>query len=308
MELMQLQMLVAVAEEGALQKAAERVYRTGPAVSMAIDKLEKELDVSLIERSPGRDLRLIAAGSLLVDYAKRLLTLRDEALMAVEELRSVKQGTLRIGANQSIGEYLLPRLTNAFHRQHPEIRVKIMIGYSDAMLGALRRREIDIALVASRPEDGDFRQQLLMPDRLVAVLPAGHRLANSNSIDIHALGKEPLVLLSATSELRDRIERTFERFDIAMDVQVETASLESIKKMVAQGLGVGIVPRVCVLAEEKSGELVVRPVNQFHEERSLWVATRSAPPPACESFCRIILAELASLHSGDSATDVSIKS
>jgi DNA-binding transcriptional LysR family regulator len=308
MELMQLQMLVAVAEEGALQRAAERVYRTGPAVSMAIDKLEKELDVSLIERFPGRDLRLTAAGGVLVDYAKRLLALRDEALMAVEELRSLKQGTLRIGANQSIGEYLLPRLTNAFHRQHPEIRVKIMIGYSDAILAALRRREIDIALVASRPEDADFRQQLLMPDRLVAVLPPGHPLADIDPVGINALGKEPLVLLSATSELRDRIERTFERLQIAMDVQVETASLESIKKMVAQGLGVGIVPRVCILTEEKSGELTVRPIKEFREERSLWVATRHAPPPVCESFSKIILAELASLDSGYSRAEDSIRS
>ncbi len=305
MELMQLQMLVAVAEERTLQKAAERVYRTAPAVSMAINKLEKELEVLLFERSRGRDLSLTATGSLLASYAKRMLSLRDEALAAVEEVRSIRLGTLRLGANQSIGEYLLPRLTNAFHKQHPDIKVRVVIGYSDFILNALKRHEIDVALVASRPQEDDFRQRLLMPDRLVAVLTPGHHLAKCKVIGIHDLGKEPLILLSATSELRERIAHTFERFHIAMNVQVETATLESIKKMAGQGMGVGIVPRVCVREEERSGELMVRPIKEFREQRSLWVATRHTPPPVCRSFLKIIPAELASLNGRDRSSNAS---
>ncbi|MGA7631312.1 MAG: LysR family transcriptional regulator, partial [Terriglobales bacterium] len=125
---MQLQMLVAIAEEGTVQKAAESLFRTGPAVSMAVGKLERELGTPLLDRSKGRDFRLTDAGEVLVAYAKRLLALRDEAAEAVEEIRNVKRGQLRIGANQSIGEYLLPRLTQAFHAQHPGVKLKLMIG------------------------------------------------------------------------------------------------------------------------------------------------------------------------------------
>jgi DNA-binding transcriptional LysR family regulator len=126
-------------------------------------------------------------------------------------------------------------------------------------------------------------------------LPPGHRLADRDTIKVEELGSEPLILLSATSELRERIVHTFERFNIPMNVQVETVTLESVKKMVAQRMGVGIVPRVCVLKEESNGELVVRSIREFHEQRSLWIATRHAPSPACQSFVKTMLSEVASL-------------
>src|SRR6476619_1995070 len=129
MELMQLQMLVAAAEEKSLQKAADRVSRTPQAVSMAIGKLEDEIGVLLFDRA-SRGFRLTAEGEVLVDYAQRLLSLLNEALVAIEHTSSAKQGRLRIGANQSIGEYLLPRLTHTFGERNPGIQLKIVIGFS----------------------------------------------------------------------------------------------------------------------------------------------------------------------------------
>lgn len=209
MELMQLQMLVAVAEEGTLQKAAERVFRTAPAVSIAISKLEDEMGTPLFDRTLGRDFRRTAAGEVLVDYAKRLISLRDEALAAVEEIRDVKRGQLRIGANQSIGEYLLPQLTKVFLERYPDVKLKVVIGYSDAVLTALKHHELDLALVASQPRDNDVRGQLLMRDKLVAVVSPGHHFATRDVIRIQELGTEPLIVLSASSELRERVIETF---------------------------------------------------------------------------------------------------
>lgn len=111
MELTQLQMLLAVAEEGSLQKAAGRVYRTAPAVSIAISKLEHEFGALLLDRTRGHAFRLTAAGEVLTGYARGLISLRDEAAAAIEAVRNVERGQLCIGANQSIGEYLLPQLT-----------------------------------------------------------------------------------------------------------------------------------------------------------------------------------------------------
>src|ERR1700675_1363641 len=101
MELMQLQMLVAVAEERTLQKAAARVFRTPQAISTAIGKLKEEIGTPLLDRAPGRDFRLTPAGEALVNYARRLLSLRDEALSTMGEIRNARSGNLRIGANQS---------------------------------------------------------------------------------------------------------------------------------------------------------------------------------------------------------------
>jgi DNA-binding transcriptional LysR family regulator len=290
MELMQLQMLVAIAEEGSVKRAAEGVLRTGPAVSIAIGKLEQELGTPLLDRSRGHDFRLTDAGQVLVAYAKRLLALRDEAAAAVEEIRKVKRGQLRIGANQSIGEYLLPRLTKAFHRRHPGVKLKLMIGYSDAVLSALKRHKLDIALVASQPRDKDLQGHLLMRDRLVAVMSPRHPLASRDKVDIQVLGSESLILLTELSELRERVVRAFRRCHVPLKVQVETGTLESIKKMAAGEQGVGIVPRMCVREEEARGELIVKTIEGFREARSLWVVCRHSPAlsPACQAFLKVI--------------------
>jgi DNA-binding transcriptional LysR family regulator len=294
MELMQLRMLVAVAEEGTLQSAAERVFRTGPAVSMAIRKLEEELGTPLFDRSKGHDFRLANAGEVLVVYAKRLLALRDEAVAAVEGIRTVKRGQLCIGANQSIGEHLLPTLTKAFQNHYPGVKLKVVIGYSDAVLSALKRYKLDVALVASQPRDEGLRKHLFMRDRLVAVMSPRHPLANRDTIHVQDLGSESLILLTELSELRERVVRTFRRCCVSLNVEVETETLQSIKKMAAGEMGVGIVPRMCVQEEQRTGELVVKPIEEFREERSLWVVCRntSVLPPASQAFLKVLKSEL----------------
>ena len=295
---MQLQMLVAVAEEGTLQKAAERVYRTAPAVSIAISKLEGEMGTPLFDRSLGRDFRRTAAGEVLVDYAKRLISLRDEALAAVQEIRNVKCGLLRIGTNQSIGEYLLPQFTKIFLERYPDVKLKVVIGYSDSVLTALKHHELDLALVASQPRDNDVRGQLLMRDRLVAVVSPEHHFATRDVIRIQELGTEPMIVLTASSELRERIVETFRRSHIPLNVRVETGTLESIKQMAARNMGVGIVPWMCVQKEEASGELVVKTIEEFREERTLWVVCRRQtrePSPVCQAFMKLIKSELRAL-------------
>jgi len=291
---MQLQMLIAVAEEGTLQKAAERVYRTAPAVSIAISKLEEEMGTPLFDRSLGRDFRRTPAGEVLVDYAKRLISLRDEALAAIEEIRNLKSGQLRIGTNQSIGEYLLPQLTKIFLERYPEVKLKVVIGYSDAVLTALKHHELDLALVATQPRDNDVRGQLLMRDKLVAVVSPGHHFASKDVIRIQELGTEPLIVLGALSELRERVVETFRRSRIPLNVRVETGTLESIKQMAARNMGVGIVPWMCVREEEVSGELVVKTIEEFREERTLWVVCRRQtrePSPVCQAFMKFIKSE-----------------
>src|SRR5579864_6394179 len=119
MELMQLRMLVAVVEEGSIQKAARRVFRTAPAVSMALRKLELEVGGPVFDRSELRDHILTSSGEVLVHYARRMLALHGEAVGAVKEIITGRRGTLRVGTNESINLYLLPQLTQAFRQLCP---------------------------------------------------------------------------------------------------------------------------------------------------------------------------------------------
>ena len=287
MELMQLQMVVAAAEEQSLQRAAARVGRTPQAVSMAIGKLEDELGIALFERASSRGFRLTAEGDVFVNYAKRSLALLDEAALALERMGSSKGRHLRIGANESIGEHVLPRFTHSFREQCPQIALKIRIGFSDHVLAALRQGEVDVALIADRPRDRDFRVEPLMTDRLIGIVSPRHRLANRASLRLSDLASESVIVLTQESELRERVVQTFRRFGVPLNLHVETATLQSIKKMVAQNMGIGIVPALCVTSGEAK-DLIVREIDEFPEDRSLWIVHPANPSLACRTFVSLL--------------------
>jgi LysR family cyn operon transcriptional activator len=144
---------------------------------MAIDKLENELGVSLFHPLNGKGLQLTAAGGVFADHARRALAFLDDGISAVEDIRTARSGCLRIGSNQSIGEYVLPQITDIFHRRHPAVKLKLTIDYSDSILASLAQNEIDIALVANAAKGKDLHSTLLMVDRVVAVMSPGHPLA-----------------------------------------------------------------------------------------------------------------------------------
>src|SRR5258705_12780258 len=124
MELTQLEFFLMVVEEGSFSKAAVRVFRTQPAVSIAIRRLEEEIGAPLFDRSQ-KTPTLTDAGQLVYDYAQRILALRDQAQNVVSELRAVKRGRVRIGSNESTSLYLLPQLILEYRERHPNVMVEI---------------------------------------------------------------------------------------------------------------------------------------------------------------------------------------
>jgi DNA-binding transcriptional LysR family regulator len=169
MELMQLEMFVAVAEGGSIAKASERVFRTQPAVSIAIKKLENEINAKLFDRSRRYEFRLTEVGEAFYSYATRLLSLRSEALSAVTELAQVRTGRLRVGANESISINLLPRLTQAFLGRFPGVQIEVQCDRSERLLRELKERRLDLALLSFVPDDDDLDAQFMMQDELVLI-------------------------------------------------------------------------------------------------------------------------------------------
>lgn len=171
---MQLEMFVAVAEGGSILKASERVFRTQPAVSIAIRKLENEIGAPLFDRSQRYQFRLTDVGDSLYSYATRLLALRNQATAAVTELVQVRAGRLRVGANESISINLLPKLAQAFLGRFPNIHIDLECDRSKRLLTELKDRRLDIALLSFMPDDGDFESQFMMRDDLVLITNPQH--------------------------------------------------------------------------------------------------------------------------------------
>ena len=290
MELMQLEMFVAMVEEDNFHRAAERVCRTQPALSMALRKLEEEIGSPLFDRSNRNAYVLTDTGEVLYEYAKSMLDLRDETALALERIHSLQSGRVRIGANESTSLYLLPRLILAFREQYPKIKIEAFRQSSAKLPQDLRRRNLDFGILSFSPEDSDLEATPLMRDRMVLIVSPKHRLAERDRAHIKELGEESFIAHSPKSPSRKKVIDAFRRFQTPLNITIEIDTIESIKKFVAMNMGVGFVPMMCVEEEVERGSLAVVPVEGFSYERTLWVARRrtDAHSHATKAFMEVI--------------------
>ena len=196
---MQLEMFVATAEARGPKRAAERVFRTQPAVSMALAKLESEIGAPLFDRANRVAYILTASGELLYAKAKRLLGLRDEALSEIRELHSLEQGRVRIGANESAGVYLLPKLIEAFRKKHPKVRIEVTRQNSMQLIHDIREHVVDLALISFTPDEKDIEAVPVMNDELILVASPEHVLAKRRKVKISDLGNEAFIAHTVAS-------------------------------------------------------------------------------------------------------------
>jgi len=271
---MQLEMFVAVVEEGSVHKAADKVCRTQPAISIALRKLEEEIGSKLFDRAQRYDYQLTPAGELLYSYATRLVTLRNETVAALRDLAHLRRGGVRIGVNESTSVYLLPRLTQKFHERYPDIKIEVTCGHSDELLSELRERKLDLALLAHLPAEHELETRLIMSDELVLIVNPRHRLAAAESIHVHDLAKESIITEGSSSSLHEKVVTAFDHNQTPLNIHVESATIETIKKMVATGVGIAFVPLMCVKEEVAARKLAVVPVADLKYERSLWAVRR----------------------------------
>jgi DNA-binding transcriptional LysR family regulator len=290
MELIQLEMFVAMVEEGSSHKAAERVFRTQPAVSMALRKLEQEIGAPLFDRSNRNNYSLTDTGEVLYEYAKRLLNLRAEAATALEQLHSLQSGRIRIGANESTSLYLLPKFILAFREKYPKIKIEVFRQLSARLPYDLRQRNLDFAILSFSPDESDLEATPIMRDELVLIASREHELMGRERVHIRELGAETFIAHNVRSPSRDKVIETFRRFQTPLNITIEIATIETIKKFVAMNLGLAFVPLMCVQEELERGEIAVVPVEGFRHERTLWVVRRrtDAHSHAAQAFLQVI--------------------
>ncbi len=257
-----------VARAGSISGGAASARVSQPAVSKQIAELEGALGVKLLERLP-RGCRLTAAGEILADYARRLQALEEEAAQALEELRGLKRGRLRLGASLTIGGYLLPRVLVEFHRLHPQIELQVHTANTRQIQAALLDGSIELGLTEGPLDAAELELTVFGEDELVAVAPAGHPLLARGGVTAREFCREPLIVREQGSGTRAVLEQSLARKKIALAPFLTLSSPEAIKNAVVSGMGVAIVPRLIVGLELQSGTLGVVPLKDLTIRRSL---------------------------------------
>ncbi len=273
MELSQLETFLAVAEERSFSRAAVRLHRTQPAVSQVIRKLEGAVGETLFDRA-ARDGSLTAAGVLLRDYAQRLLALRREAASALDELKSLERGHLQLAANEYTCMYLLPAI-DAFRREFPHIGVTVQRMLASRIPEELNLRTFELGVICFRPDPAQIRTIAVYGDSLdFHRQPAPSAGRGAARVSIKDLGGENFIAHNVASPLRRKVIEAFQRYRTPLNMGIELPTIEAIKRFVAMGNGVALVPQLTVARELETGDLVRVPVDELDVRRVLRLAYR----------------------------------
>jgi DNA-binding transcriptional LysR family regulator len=272
MELNQLETFLAVAEERSFSRAAVRLHRTQPAVSQVIRKLEAAVGETLFDRA-ARDGSLTASGALLRDYALRLMALRREATSALDELKSLERGRLQLAANEYTCMYLLPAIDH-FRRAFPHVSVTVHRMLASRIPDELNLHTFELGMVSFKPDPAHFRSIAVYADSLALIVSPRHALAGKPRVSITDLGGELFVAHNVASPLRQKVIEAFQRYRTPLNMGIELPTIEAIKRFVAMGNGVALVPHLTVARELETGELLRVPVDELEMRRVLRLVHR----------------------------------
>jgi DNA-binding transcriptional LysR family regulator len=249
----QLEAFVQVAAQNSFSRAAESLRLTQPSITARIQALERELGEEMFDRG-GRGVRLTDAGTIFLPYAERMLQMLREAREGVEEVRGVQAGSLRLGSALTISTYVLPRILRTFHCRYPGVEVVVHTGRSEQVLNMLLGNEVQVGLVRSLTHP-DVETIDLYADEVILVANPDHPFSADRRATIEEVGSQPVILADRGSSYYGLIHGLFRQAGVVPNVAMELDSMEATKRMVEEGLGIALLPRVCLERELKQGLL-----------------------------------------------------
>ncbi len=284
-----LRLFLAVAEYDGVTRAAEAVFVSQPAVSKAVQELERQVGVPLLEHV-GRRVVLTEAGEILAEYARRIFILAEQGKGAMDELRGLDQGHLSIGASTTIGIYLLPAVMGVYHARYPAITLALDIENTELVIARLRSSAIDLALVEGPVAGDDLRAELYRDDILTLITAPGHALAERGMATPADLVSAPFLMREFGSGTREVVEVALRQHGVTPVIAMELGHTEAIKLAVAAGLGVSILSTLTVQHELARGLLVAVPITDVTIRRTLLRVQRRdyRPSSAARAFLDLL--------------------
>lgn len=277
-----------VALEQSFSRAAQKLLRTQPAISLALQRLEEEIGQKLMDRS-GKHLKLTDAGKTVLEYSGRFENLEHELMNALAELRDRTAGRLTIGANESTTLYLLRHIAR-YRSLYPRIKVEVRRSLSSKIPGQLLDGDLDLGVVSYEPAAPDIESTVIYRDALVLVVSPSHRFARKKAISIGDLEMETFIAHNVMSPYRGHVLEAFQKHKVALHDDVEMPTIESIRKLVQAGEGVAFVPRMCVEDEIEQGTIREVRVRELHVERNIRLlhSTRRTLSHAATAFLEVV--------------------
>ncbi|TMD32628.1 MAG: LysR family transcriptional regulator [Chloroflexi bacterium] len=262
LNLHQLATFQVVAKHCSYVRAAEELHFSQPAVSAQIRQLEETLGVKLFEQI-GRRTHLTQAGDELYHYSQKIFAVIDEALETMEELRGPDHGRLRVGADTTVGTYVIPGLLGKFHQSYPEVEISLDVVNRAALVERIMSNEIDIAIVGRVPDDVPVVIEPFAPNELVLVASPYHRLAGRANVPLSELAKEHFLMREVGSGTRAALELILQEAEVPLHVSMHMGNNSAIKQGVAAGLGIALISRVALNMELETNRLVILDVEGF---------------------------------------------
>jgi DNA-binding transcriptional LysR family regulator len=281
MENFRLRVFRSVARHLNFRIAAEELLLTQSAVTQQIKALESELDVPLFDRGGGR-VSLTPAGASLLPFAERLAALAEEAREAVAAAAGDHAGRLALGASQTIGQYLLPKLIAGFLQENPNVQISVMGGNTQTILEALVEHRVQLCLIEGPAMRRDVQVEPFMEDHMVCVVPSGHEWADEQ-IDLQQLAQASMVTRELGSGSRRIVEQALQQAGVEVKklrIAMTFDSTEGLLSAVEAGLGIAFVSRWAVRNQLALGTLKVARVRGLNLSRMFSVATVAGPEPA----------------------------
>jgi DNA-binding transcriptional LysR family regulator len=291
MNLHHLRLFAAVVEHGGFTKAAATLNLSQPAISKSLGELEKQLNLTLIDRS-GRSVKLTDAGRTLYDRARELFGVERLAEQELRELRGLKRGILRVAASTTIATYLLPPVLGRFHLRHPRVRIQAASANTRTVLRMLLESRVDVALVEGPVSHPRVEIHPWREDELVVIAPPDHHLLRKSIVDVAVLADESFLVREPGSGTRVVSARALALRGVRLSNTMRVGGTEAIKQGVAAGLGLAIVSRAAAADQLALGKIAVLPVHGLVIRRTLTqVKLRGRTPVAAARELELLLAE-----------------
>jgi DNA-binding transcriptional LysR family regulator len=262
LNLHQLATFQAVAKHQSYVRAAKELHFSQPAVSAQMRQLEETLGVKLFDQI-GRTTHLTQAGRELLVYCEKIFAVIDEAVETMEAMRSPETGHLSVGADTTVGTYVIPSLLGKFRQSYPEVEITLDVLNRASLVDALVENRVDLAVMGTVPAEIPVVIEPFAPNELVLIAAPAHRLAGCRQVLFTELAREHFLLREEGSGTRAALERIFQEAGLPLLVSMHMGNNSAIKQGVMAGLGIALISRVAIDLELEAQRLVMLDIEGF---------------------------------------------